>query len=257
MAMTPEEILNSGILELYVLGQLSEEESRTLEQAIGLHPELKSEIREIEKALYKYDNIFEVTPPSGILDNLISETSDGKEANSKGNNSFNAWSLLSIAMAAAIVAGFFFFNGKLGHLDNVIKEQQSIINDCEEKSTQYDQQLQYYDEILDYRSQKLVINPSDNYGMAQLIIHNNPVTGKNYLQINNLPDLADNQSFQLWSLKGDNPPIPLDVFQDDTGKIIEMQFIENTNAYAITIEPIGGSVSPTLENLVGVFELKS
>ena len=66
----------------------------------------------------------------------------------------------------------------------------------------------------------------------------------------NLPDIASDQAFQLWSLKDGADPMPLDVFADKN-KIIEVAFVDNTATYAITIEPKSGSKSPTLEKLIG------
>jgi hypothetical protein len=56
-------------------------------------------------------------------------------------------------------------------------------------------------------------------------------------------------------LKGDLAPIPLDVFESQEGVFIEVKFEENTNVYAITVEPRGGGTVPTLDNLVGTFKM--
>ena len=46
--------LESGILELYVLGDLSSEEIREVENTIAQHPEVKAEVDVIENALQAY-----------------------------------------------------------------------------------------------------------------------------------------------------------------------------------------------------------
>ena len=57
---------------------------------------------------------------------------------------------------------------------------------------------------------------------------------------------------------------PLDPFPQLFGRrvveaanLIEVQFEENTDAYAITIEPFGGQQAPTLERLIGVIPISS
>ena len=35
------------------------------------------------------------------------------------------------------------------------------------------------------------------------------------------------------------------------GRLIEVDYVDGTEVYAITIEPEGGSESPTFENLIG------
>ena len=69
-------------------------------------------------------------------------------------------------------------------------------------------------------------------------------------QCRSLPAIASNESYQLWSMKPDQAPIPLTVFQGDEGVFIPVDYEENTGTYAITVESFGGVESPTLENLV-------
>lgn len=76
-----------------------------------------------------------------------------------------------------------------------------------------------------------------------------------FLQVQNLPPLASNQSYQLWSLKGDLAPKPLDVFESQNPKLFEIVHVESTNVYAITPEPKVGKDVPTFENLVATFTL--
>ncbi len=58
------EIKNSGILELYVIGDLSEKERLEVEEAAANYPEILEEITEIEMALesYAFANASEVDP---------------------------------------------------------------------------------------------------------------------------------------------------------------------------------------------------
>ncbi|MBK8625039.1 MAG: anti-sigma factor [Saprospiraceae bacterium] len=62
--------------------------------------------------------------------------------------------------------------------------------------------------------------------------------------------IKSNQAFQLWSLKDGVDPMPLNVFADKN-TIIPVDFIDQTATYAITIEPKGGSKSPSLDKLIG------
>lgn len=52
--MLLEEIMESGLLEFYVIGDLSDQEISEVENAIDKYPALKEEIRTIELALEKY-----------------------------------------------------------------------------------------------------------------------------------------------------------------------------------------------------------
>ena len=59
--MSIEDLKSSGILEMYVLGDLSDSEIGTVEKAISEHPHIRQEIYEIERALEAYAMAHAVT----------------------------------------------------------------------------------------------------------------------------------------------------------------------------------------------------
>jgi len=52
--MSLQELIDSGLLDLYVLGQTTEPESFIVEQAAEVYPEVRAEINAISSALQKY-----------------------------------------------------------------------------------------------------------------------------------------------------------------------------------------------------------
>ncbi len=73
--MTINEIRGSGLLELYVIGSLEEEELTIVENAILTYPTLKEDIREIEYALFEVANAYAI-PPHGSVKPLLMATID-------------------------------------------------------------------------------------------------------------------------------------------------------------------------------------
>ena len=68
------------------------------------------------------------------------------------------------------------------------------------------------------------------------------------LDVTGLPDLPDNQTYQLWALKGDQAR-SLDVLPDASAgqpQLVTKSTEPGENAVAITVEPAGGSKTPTL-----------
>jgi anti-sigma-K factor RskA len=68
------------------------------------------------------------------------------------------------------------------------------------------------------------------------------------LDVTGLPDLPDNQTYQLWALKGDVAR-SLDVLPDASAgqpQLVTKTTEPGENAVAITVEPAGGSAQPTL-----------
>jgi anti-sigma-K factor RskA len=76
-----------------------------------------------------------------------------------------------------------------------------------------------------------------------------------YLMVNNLPQPASNEQYQLWALL-DNQPIDLGVFEVKQEKfLIRMKNVQNAQAFAITLEPKGGSANPSLNKMYVVGKL--
>ena len=73
---------------------------------------------------------------------------------------------------------------------------------------------------------------------------------KAYLEIENLPEPPSDKQYQLWAIV-DGVPQSMDVFDVVIGYegLLEVPFHANAQAFAVTLEPKGGKVTPTLEEM--------
>ena len=71
------------------------------------------------------------------------------------------------------------------------------------------------------------------------------------LEITNLPPVPTGKQYQLWAIV-DGTPVDMGVFDVSIGpeNFMEVQHIENPQAFAVTVENEGGSPTPTLEEMV-------
>lgn len=69
--MKVSEYIESGILELYVMGSISAEEAVEVEKMMVLHPEVLEEVRAIEKSLEKYALANAVQPHATVKPLLL------------------------------------------------------------------------------------------------------------------------------------------------------------------------------------------
>lgn len=264
MSMTIQEIRDSGLLELYAIGDLSVNDRAAVAQALKDFPVLKQDLFEIEQALQFYGKIHGITPPSNTLDNILKEIKDNpakpaepnsavETANSKPNSgsAWSNWLLAGLIAVLAITAGTSWNNGR-----NAKKELIALQQDCDKLQQAHDTKIAVYAAANDYDNDIVKIGATEKYPDTKIVLYTNPEKNRNILQLDNLPQITADQSFQLWSLKDGQDPIPLDVFDVSNNKLIQVTLEENTNAYAITIEPKGGSQSPNLADLIGVFSLE-
>ena len=69
-----------------------------------------------------------------------------------------------------------------------------------------------------------------------------------YLAIRNLPEPPADKQYQLWAIV-DKKPVDAGVFEYNLSEIQSMKVFEEAQAFAVTLEPEGGSKSPTLEKM--------
>lgn len=77
------EYIESGILEMYVMGLTSEEESTEVEKMMALHPEILAEVRAIERSLELYGQA-DSAEPHGTVKPLLLATIDFMQRLGKG-----------------------------------------------------------------------------------------------------------------------------------------------------------------------------
>lgn len=275
--MTLQEIRVSGLLELYLIGALTEEENILVEETIEEYPQLKDDLDELGKTLESYAILHKVQPNSVVKENLLQQLKDTepiipppnrkptkpvKQAKAKNKDGFTWDNMMLWPIAASL-----FFISTAGLLykswndDKKVQAEivafQNQIKECEDQKSGIAEQLIVFDALRSADNQIVAIAPSKKYPQAALFVYNNKQSRKNFLQISNLPNIGADQAFQLWSLNGDRDPMPLDVFQSGNSTIFEVKHIIDSDSYAITIEPKGGSTTPTLTELIGVFNLDS
>src|SRR5580692_10327943 len=68
-----KEYIESGVLELYVLGDASVEEAAEIEKLAETHPEIRKEIEEISKALEIYAEANAIEPSSLVRPFLLAQ----------------------------------------------------------------------------------------------------------------------------------------------------------------------------------------
>ena len=254
--MTIEEIKSSGLLELYVLGRLGPNETQLVEDGLSKSIELRAEVVEIERALEIYAQAHGVDPSPGLKDKILKEISGStKTPPTKPTppKSGNSWLPGLLALSAlALALGMWWQNNQLKESQRQFEAYQVT---CDSVNAVNQAQIALLNEITDRNNDMIAVTATEKYPETDLYFYHNPVNQRNFIKVKNLPPITANQSYQLWSLKGSQAPIPLDVFQAGGALFIPVRHEANTNTYAITIENRGGAQSPNLANLIGTFTI--
>lgn len=253
--MTPEEIISSGNLELYVCGALPPEEATEIEEAIAAHPEVRREIELIEESLLHLAE--KVAPPMQAMTwtyilNSIRNIGDSKV------RTLNLPAITGWAAAILFMGGIMWMLKQTNDLNNslqVTNTENTVLK--EDKSTVENQLAENNKtlEILRSKDYQAYTLPGNQAVAPEAFakVYLNKKDNVAYIDIKGLPAPPRGKVYQVWSLKME-PLTPTSVglidSQNEAGEGI-YKFINfpAPEAFGITLEPEGGSETPTLSQL--------
>lgn len=256
--MNVEEYISSGILEAYVMGELSAAEIADVENVISNHPEIRAELEKIEASIEALAFATAITPPEGIqsriMDELEDETPIISISSGRGTSFFKYAAAASMILAfTSIILAFNYWNKwqiAEERLSNVIAQNQQYAENYNMINQRLDNLQGTVAIMNDVSFQRIVMNGTDNSPEALATVYWNVSTEEVYLSIRNLKNLSQNQQYQLWAII-DGKPVDAGVFDaTQSGSLLVMKSIgTGAAAFAVTIEPKGGSATPSLETM--------
>ena len=293
---TIQEYIESGILEQYVLGELSAAEQAAVEARAARDPAVQAELLEVQEALGFYAEAHAVVVPAGVRERVLGNVmarigapandlrtqvdalaaaqrpvvppvapvageavvrsmSSAPVAAPAGRSN---WAMAaSVALLLSLAANALLFNSwKEASADLVAVQNERARYAA--TSTVAERQLG------DLRQENLVLR-SDEFRTVALAgtktaptarakVLFNPRTHKVYIDVKSLPALAAGQQYQLWALdKGKPVDAGVLTAATATGEGIQhMKDVASAQTFAMTVEPAGGSINPTLSTMTVV-----
>lgn len=248
--------IESGILELYVAGKLSENENQEVYELMQQHPEILQEVLEIEAAVIKLTA--SVSPHSidfdsfgGKLDNTESKVVELKP---KKPNwiSYTGWAA-SVLLAGGLLWTLNTNNKLEKDIQSVSTEKQYLEIQIEDARNNLAATKTLLNAIRDKDIITVPLGGQGDYANTFAKVYWNKADNTIYLDGEGLPNAPEGKVWQVWSLTL-NPLTPTSLgtindFNTDDNKIFAIANANESQAFGITLEPVGGSESPTMEQL--------
>ncbi len=252
--MTAKEYIESGILELYVYGTLNEAENKDIVAAIAEYPEVKAEVEKIEKTLKA---LAEHTAPP--VSKNVWNTINANLFSAKVRTLQPSWTTyIGWAASVLLLVGLFWMFNQNSSLQNELVEIQNENQELLERIISTEESLAETESLLNLLRDKDIkaINLPGHAPVAPEAfakVFYNQTTQTVHLDARGLPEPPEGMVYQVWSLKMD-PLTPtsiglLDDFAIVDNKVFVLQNIPESEGFGITLEPAGGSETPTLEQL--------
>ncbi len=255
--METKEYIESGILELYVYGLLSETENEEVANKAKINSEINSEIIAIEKAIVALSSSF--SPFHSVANfEKIKAKLELKHANViQMEPSSNRFQYMGWAAAILLLVGVGYQYNQLNQSSTQIANTQiekakleKEFNVLKIKNTTNATSLAV---VRDTKNTVVGLGGQTIAPESSAKVYWNQETAAVYIDASGLPEPPEGMVYQVWALKL-NPLTPtsiglLDNFTGNEQKLFAVNDTRGAEGFGITLEPAGGSASPTMEQL--------
>ncbi|WP_411032256.1 anti-sigma factor domain-containing protein [Spongiimicrobium sp. 3-5] len=239
--------LDTDLLEKYLLGTTSAEESMQVERYIAMYPEVRETYNELQENLETFAKMHAISTPEGLKERILSSI----RAQNTVRRRFFRYAIAA-SFIAFIFAGssYFFWNQN----KNLVEENTLVTNKIKDLEADMKQRLE------DVRNQFIVLNNPQTKKYAvkgnknakdlKAVAYVNPVKKLSYINVSKLPNLPEDRCYQMWAeVNGEMVNLGIIKEAGTADKLLALPYAENAVSY-ITIEPKGGNVTPTVQNIV-------
>ncbi|MEM6631521.1 MAG: anti-sigma factor [Bacteroidota bacterium] len=258
--MDIQQFIESGQLEAYVQGLLSLEEMQEIDNLAGNHPEINKELEEIRNSIQAYGalNPQAKAPSLDSVKALLREQEKHAVPSISGSTPSRSLSWMPWLVAASIVllvasAGINWYlfqeNVRLNDRVTLLETQESYLAQQYEVSKLSPEVITNRARILE--SSQILRVPlvglqTDSDLKATVFMDS--LSKEVYIHIEKLPDPPEGHQYQLWAIKDG---VSLDAgifdFHSEIQRLRPMAL--DVQAFAVTLEEIGGSPLPNLEQM--------
>lgn len=247
-------ILDNGLLERYVLGELDANEQQQVNAALSKDPELRSYLDTIEASFEKLAFENAIDAPMSLKEDILREVSNAssKTISMAPQKLLRSYLNIAASIAALLFIGSIYIftqlNATKKQLQVVEQENSKLNSNIENLNNYLTETNKWYVAINDPDVQKYVLTGNTMMPEAKVISYVNNVDKSVVINTKYLPKIDDEHDYQMWAdVEGEM--INMGVI-DKTKEMLAMTYIANAESLNITIEPAGGNDHPTVSKLI-------
>ncbi len=269
--MDTRKYIESGVIEAYALGMLNQEERQEVERMAALYPELRKALLESETTMEQLADRSRIEPPAALREKVLHAALSGEKTHVAATHPAEAklptqatiaeksnykWLAIAATVLLLLSLGintlqYRSINRLQDDLGETLIRLATLENENEVMVANYRELSEDLEILRDPAS--AVFHMKAVEGRSQDLLADvwwNATSEKVYLDVKKLPSVPAGKQYQLWALK-DGKPIDMGVFDPLASNqgMTEMGRIDGADAFAVTLEPRGGSANPTLEEM--------
>lgn len=272
--MDIKEYISSGVIEAYVLGIATDEELRELEQLRTQYPELQMAIQEQEALLGDYAQAHSIAPAPQLKQTIWQaiqaesattsapeipkETTKISLASGGSTKESSTWKQYAMAASLTLLvasgAGNLWMmsqNKKMADDVATLAASQKILLEEKNGALAAAEKANSALGILSSPSlKKINLAGVGTHTANSGMLYWDVASGDVFLDLNSMPAAPEGKQYQLWAIV-DGKPVDAGMYIANNESMMEkMKNIPKAEMFAITIEKMGGSPTPTLDQMV-------
>lgn len=245
-----KEFLESGMLELYVAGLLDANERAEVEAMLLKYPELRKELQEMESSLEGYAQANAVRPKEDVRERVLSKVFEKADVpvlsiwtNPTVRYAIAASIALVLVMGVALLTVFTNYKQQ-ETLISLLKDQNAVL---QHEISQVATKVSMLESIRKPQTCKVLLAGLEKYPNADAVVYWDNESKMVTIDCIHLPGTDKEHQYQLWALVN-GKPVDAGVFQEQDS-FRQLKKVDAAQAFAVTLEPMGGSVNPTMDKM--------
>lgn len=242
-------ILESDLLERYLMGEANAQEQAKVQVLRQTSPEIRQVLDDLEATLEKVALEEQVAPPPGLRDKILRQNYHSAPRTPVRRTNFT-WLAYAASLLLLTCSAWFW--------------QQRRINDLTAEAAAYTEQIAQIEAdcatanrqfaLLKAPDTKpLVMTGTDYAPESSLLVYWNPTERACLLRVFDLPDLPADKTYQLWAdVDGEMKSLGTFDHRAARDELFSMAFLANAASLNVTVEAAGGSDHATVETLTAV-----
>jgi hypothetical protein len=257
-----QSIINSGLIDKYILGDTSIAETLEVEHYISEYPEIENEYNRLQDNLEIIAKSNSVEAPKHILTSILKDINEVPVISIDAPKYRTPWFSIAasfVAIAFAVMA-FFLYQKNM----DLINENQAVVDeifdlrsDIDKYNSKLDNVMLQFQKLNNPETEKYVLRGNSRAKDLKTVAYINSIDKTSMIDVVSLPKLPAEQQYEMWAEFQDRM-VSLGILDANDRNLRSIPYMENALGLSITIENKNNANNKSnAENSVAEISLKN
>ena len=235
-----QSLIDSGLIEKYILGDSTIAEAIKVEHYISEYPEIEQEYDRLQNNLEIMALSQSEEAPNHILSCILEELEEKPVMTLQAAHHRTAWYSIAASFAAIgfAVMSFLLYQKNITLAEEnqvVVDEIFDLRNDIDSYNSKMDNVMFQFQKLNNPETEKYVLRGNSRAKDLKTVAYINSIDKTSMIDVVSLPKLPEEQQFQIWAELQDKM-VSLGILDANDRKLTSIPYMEDALGLSITIE---------------------